>query len=139
MGKEFEIGDVRYRAGKMNAFAQLHIVRRLLPVLPALVPLQKMDWKNDEVASVTALADALQNIRDEDVEYVLNACLDVTERRNPGGGWAAVRVNGTTMFTVGIAELMKIAMEAIQENMTDFFGVYHSISGQKAQESTSTG
>ncbi|GFM38002.1 phage tail assembly chaperone [Desulfovibrio psychrotolerans] len=139
MGKEFEIGGVKYRAGKMNAFTQLHIVRRLLPVLPGLVELQHVDWKNDEAASISALATALQNIRDEDVEYVINACLDVTERRNPGGdGWAKVRVNGATMFTVGLVDMLKIAMEAVQENLADFFGAYRSLSSQEGT-STSTG
>lgn len=140
---EFSIGKQAYRTGKLDAFTQLHIVRRLTPCLGKLAALagtgvklkygedgKVEDMDGDLDAVLTPLANALTAMSDADVEYVLNACLEVTERRQAGGAWAALRVKGVTMFDgLTLPVLLQIAYHVVRENLTDFFGELPSLSG----------
>lgn len=140
---EFTIGKDVYRAGKMDAFTQLHVVRRLTPCVGKLAGLAggkvklkygpdgKVEDIDGDLDSVLGpLAGAISALSDEDVEYVLNACLEVTERKQNGGGWAALRVRGQTMFdNLTLPVLLQIAYHVIRENLTDFFGDLPSLSG----------
>ena len=63
MSEPFVVSGQTYRAGRLDAIKQLHVVRRLSPLIGAL----------------------------QDTEYVLGACLGVVQREQPGGlGWAPV-------------------------------------------------
>ncbi|KAF5035737.1 hypothetical protein DSECCO2_582450 [anaerobic digester metagenome] len=126
---EFAIKDVRYRASVMDAFTQLHVVRRLAPVLGTMAPLVGKDAERDQDVLLKGLADCVAGLKDEDVEYILNACLDAAERRNQGGGWAPVRKDGATMFPVGAAALLLIAFHVIRHNLSGFFADLPSLSG----------
>ena len=46
---------------------------------------------------------------DADVDYILNACLDVTQIRQDTGGFARLRVNGVVMFPLDLTMLLGIA------------------------------
>lgn len=139
---EFTIGSVVYQTRKLDAFKQLHIVRRLTPCLGALASLadNKARLTHDADGKVTGvdgdigevmrpLADAITSLKDEDVEYILNACLEAVERRQ-GSGWAKMRVNGVTMFEgLTLPAMLAIAYHVIRDNLTDFFGDLPSLSG----------
>ena len=140
---EFTIKGTVYRAGKLDAFTQLHIVRRLTPCIGKLAALaggnvklkygedgKVVDIDGDLDVVMTPLADAIIAMSDEDVEYVLNACLEATERKQAGGVWAALRVKGVTMFDgLTLPVLIQIAYYIIRENLADFFGELPSLSG----------
>jgi hypothetical protein len=140
---EFTIKGNVYRTGKLDAFTQLHIVRRLTPCIGKLAALaggsvklkygddgKVVDIDGDPDAVLTPLANAITAMSDEDVEYVFNACIEVTERKQAGGAWAALRVKGTTMFDgLTLPVLMQIAYYVVRENLTDFFGELPSLSG----------
>ena len=140
---EFTIGKDVYRAGKMSAMTQFHLLRRLTPCLAQLAGLASAGVKLtfDEEGNVVdvegaldevvgPLASALTAMSDEEVDYVFNACLEVTERKQAGGAWAALRVNGTTMFDgLSLPALMAVVYHVVRENLTDFFGELPSLSG----------
>ena len=140
---DFTINKTVYRSGKLDAFTQLHIVRRLTPCMGKLAGLAGngvklirddsgnfVDFEGDIEAAVMPLANALTALADEDVEYILNACLAVTERKQPGGAWARLRVGDTTMFDgLTLPMLIQIAYYVIMENLEDFFGELPSLSG----------
>jgi hypothetical protein len=141
---EFTIENVVYRAGKLDAFQQLHIVRRLTPCLARIAAAAGPDTggsggrepsvrkdvpEGDEGKALDALLAAIATLKDEDVDFVLNSCLDVTERKQPGGGWARMRSNGALMFQgISLACLLQIAWHVIRENMADFFAGLPSLS-----------
>lgn len=139
---EFVIADRTYRAGKMSAFAQLHVVRRLAPAFGQLAALAGSDiqLKKDEAGKivdvggdigpvVSALAGAVSALSDADAEYVINACLEAAQRKEPGGGWAPVRRDGTTMFELSLAAMLTISARVMAVNLSDFFGELPSRSG----------
>lgn len=122
MSIEFDIGGVTYRTAKLDAFAQLHVSRKIAPVLPKLLPaifkvagsgqkgvfaaLSKGDSAtvdaeaiNDLAAALEPVAEALAAMPDQDAEYVYAACLSVVQRRQ-GDTWAPVwnRQHETCMF-----------------------------------------
>jgi len=143
---EFTIGKDVYRAGKLDAFKQLHIVRRLTPCIGPLVQLaaiepEKFKVEKDTEGNVSKingdfsqvsgpLVGAITALSDEDVEYVLNACLEAAERKQSGGKWASLRVNGVTMFdALTLPAMLQIAYYVILENLEDFFSGLPSLSG----------
>jgi hypothetical protein len=97
---EFEIGGHTYKADKMSAMQQLHVSRRLAPVVPKILPAMaalaaateqgetEMDLASMAVALQPA-ADALAAMSDDDSEYVYSACLSVVSRKE-SGAWASV-------------------------------------------------
>ena len=143
---EFTIGKDVYRSGKLNAFSQLHIARRLTPCMGQLAALASLDperiqfikdgagklidIKGDINLVITPLTNAITALSDEDVEYVLNACLEVTERKQTGNKWAPLRVNNVTMFDgLNLPALIQIAYHVILENLADFISGLPSLSG----------
>lgn len=140
---DFTINKTVYRSGKLDAFTQLHIVRRLTPCIGKLAGLvgggvkikfddkgNIVDFDGDMDAVIMPLTEALTALNDADVEYILNACLAVTERKQPGGSWARLRVGDTTMFDgLTLPMLIQVAYYVIMENLEVFFGELPSFSG----------
>lgn len=89
------INGVEYSTGKLDAFRQFHITRRLLPVMLGLA------GAADSVAAILSgsgapnpaelqpMADAIAGMSDTDAEYVLQNCLAVCQRQS-GQGWQTV-------------------------------------------------
>lgn len=135
MMREFEIGGRQYRVGMLNAFKQLHIVRRLTPCLGKLAPLfsSGVSVKKNAEGAITdiegdfsqilgPLTDAVSTLQDDDLDYIVNACLEVTERRQTGGGWARVRTGSATMFDdLTLPALLQIVYNVCVESLADFF------------------
>lgn len=129
---EIQIGDHVYRLGKLNAFAQFHIARRLAPVLGSLgaaaVSLPSaMDGavavgESDTLSVLGPIADAVSKMSDVDVDYVLNTCLSVCARQQ-GAQWARVQApGGGLMFQdIDLSALMQLAFAVIRENLGNFF------------------
>lgn len=139
---EFTINNTVYRAGRLDAFKQAHIVRRLVPCLGGLASLADNEVKltYDADGKVTGvdgdiseilrpLTNAITSLQDGDVEYIFNACLEVTERKQAGGKWAPLRAGGVTMFDgLSLPVLLQIAYYAFRENLTDFLEGLPSLS-----------
>ena len=140
---ELEIGDNTYRINSMPAMTQFHVMRKLGPVLPGIVPvlaqaaaaLPQADGQEDGGAMTTVdgvaaiamaarpLRDGLAAMADADAEYVINHCLSAVMRRDSGGkSWNAVSRDGVTMFDdIDLMTSMQIVWAVLRENYTGFF------------------
>lgn len=126
--KEVIIQGKTYRTGKLNAFAQMYIVKRAAPVLGKLQGLlQQADMEHPE-SFVGPLGEAIGALPDESLEYICNACLDVCDRRVEGGGWAPLRQNGATMYAdLDLLTLLSLTAHTLQDNLAGFFLALPSI------------
>ena len=140
---ELEIGGNAYRINSMSAMTQFHVMRKLGPVLPGIVPvlaqaaaaLPQVDGQEDGGAMTTVdgvaaiamaarpLLDGLAAMADADAEYVINHCLSAVMRRDPGGkSWNAVSRDGVTMFDdIDLMASMQLVWAVLRENYTSFF------------------
>lgn len=97
---EFDVGQDKFQATKLDAMTQGKLLKRVLPLIPPLVPLylaipdkepeatpaegepvapSKKDDEPVDVAKIMKLAgpfaDSLGSLKDEDFEWILNTCL----------------------------------------------------------------
>ena len=55
-----------YKIGKINAFEQLRIVKRLAPLMGKLQEMSEIDFKGDQAGGLAALGEAIAEIPDAD-------------------------------------------------------------------------
>lgn len=85
---EFEVGAYRYRSAPLSAMDQVHLVRRLAPILSAL---REAAQDGDPLGMIGPAVEALGSMPDDAVDYVINACMAGVSRQKPGDtGWAKV-------------------------------------------------
>lgn len=127
---EFEIAGQKYRAGKLDAFKQFHVSRKISPLLPALVPVFLRVTKNGGVSKdlsgvaelLTPFADGLAGMTDETAEYIISTCLSVIQRKN-GDVWAPVwSLSGKCcMFDdVDMGVMIPLIVRVIQDSLGPF-------------------
>ena len=134
--KEVTIQGKTYRTGKLNAFAQMYIVKRAAPVLGKLQGLlQQADVERPETL-VEPLGEAIGALPDESLEYICNACLEVCECRIAGGGWAHVRQNGATMYDLDLLTLLSLTAHTLQDNLAGFFLALPSLAPAGGERAT---
>jgi hypothetical protein len=131
MSLEFEISGQRYRAEKLDAFKQLHVSRKIAPIVPKLLPMfLKFAESGDAMkADLTGmaqafepLAQALADMPDADCEYVFNACLGVVAR-NQQGNWASVwNQNAKSLMfdDIDLGQMTQIAVKVIWDSLGPF-------------------
>lgn len=147
---DLELSGETYRTGKLDCFKQLHVSRKIAPVILALgvgaksladlrksvglVGADEAPSASPEVAEVEQtvamdillpaiqpLVNALSKMPEEDLDYVLNACLHVCERKQTGG-WQKVRINNRMVFEdVDMPVMMQLTIAVIKENIGGFF------------------
>lgn len=141
---ELEINGNTYRINTMPAMPQFHVMRKLGPVLPGIVPMlaqaaaaipHKGEGQGEGSAMATVdgvaaiaiaaqpLLDGLASMADADAEYVINHCLSAVMRRDAGGkSWSAVHRDGVTMFDdIDLMASMHLVWAVLRENYTGFF------------------
>ncbi|MGE4191787.1 MAG: phage tail assembly chaperone [Pseudodesulfovibrio sp.] len=117
---ELTIKDKSYRVGRMDARRQFHVVRRLTPLLSGLTDLAAL--KSDPLAALGPIAETIAAMKDQDADYIIDACLAVTERQQAAGGWAKVMQHGSLMFEdLDMADMLRLAGACLQENLGGFF------------------
>lgn len=122
---EFSIGDNQYRSGRMNAFQQFHVARKLGPVLakigPAIMQASDQDW----LARLEPLVEAMAAMPEEDCNYILTRCLAVVSRFQ-GAAWAQVwnEPAKRLMFEdIDMSVMIQIAIQVLGDNLSNFFTV----------------
>jgi hypothetical protein len=132
---EFQIDDVTYQAGKLNAFQQLHVSRKLSPVLPKLLPaflsLTKEELDSKDLATIAeAVAPAtevLASMADADVEYVIGTCMTVVKRALPGNaGWTKAwneAANLPMYEDIDLGVMLQITWKVLGDSLGNFFSV----------------
>lgn len=143
MSVEFVVGDHAYRGNKLSAKKQFHVLRRISPLLVGLVDSGALAAVRKEVAKgkearpeallggltdkdlgamLKGVLDNLASLPEADVDYVIDTCLAVTERRQASGGWAGVMTGEQLQFQdLDLPALLKIVWEVLQHNLSGFF------------------
>lgn len=121
----FEIGGVNYQASHMDAITQFHVARRLAPVLPALKALSGTDGNGGPAwSSLSAISEIVAKMPDEDVNYVLDACLSRVSRRKEGEtGWAKLwnsNAKALMFQDLTFPEMLMIAVQVIAGSLGNF-------------------
>lgn len=134
MENTFELGTMKFKLSKINAFKQFHIVRKIGPILaelgPAMAAIEKSS-KNKGLSSEDQLSEfakiaspimiGLAKLSDSDSEYVLFSLLNSVEIHQ-GVGWAKVAVeNNLMMNQLELPQLLQLAGKAFAFNLSGFF------------------
>lgn len=139
---EIILGGNLYRIGKLIPFDQLHLTRKLAPLVPELVPafvrIKKMvgeppadggeapKMNLDQVADIAQLLGpftaALAGLSNEDTEYITGLCMGVVQRQS-GNAWAAVWNKDAKAFMFQDIELdtmLLLLVRVIMANLGNF-------------------
>lgn len=139
----FEINGQEYRSAKLDTFKQLHVSRKIGPLVPKLFPafasLSKLKKtlaggetvegheREIDLGEIEIISKALQPVLDvmaeaseRDVEYVFANCLAVVQRKQ-GKDWQYVWRNDALMFDdIELPVMTQIAMKVIWDNLGPF-------------------
>lgn len=133
MSTEIEVGGQRYRlARKLDCMTQMHVTRRLGPALVICGVSFKMMMEGARlpldhwVGVAGPVMQVVSNMKDEDFEYVVNACLSVAERYQAigAGVWSPVlspKPEQRVMFDdMDQAEVLRLVVEVLRSNLANF-------------------
>ena len=127
---EIELHGQSYRIGKLDAFKQFHVSRKIAPMVPTLIPIfveisSNADIFGDIDRLSTALlpfADAVAGMKDEDAEYVISTCLSSVQRKS-GTAWAKVwndQANACMFDDLDLSTMLPLVVHSIKENLGSF-------------------
>jgi hypothetical protein len=124
---EFTLAGQNYRAGKLNAFQQLHVSRKLAPILPKLLPAALKVSADPGNMSLVAeafapAAQAMADMSEEDCNFVVHTCLGVVSMQQ-GNAWAPVWNANTQslMFdSIDMMIMLQITFHVIQDSLGSF-------------------
>lgn len=130
---EFEIDGKQYRIGKLSAFEQFHLSRKIAPLIPPLIPvfmeLSKGGGTIGDLTSLPALlqpfADSLAGMSDETSEAVLNTCLSIISRKaDVGESWIRIWHKDKKVFMFqdlnSMEQTIPLVMRVIQDSLGPF-------------------
>lgn len=133
---EFEIGGHSYKAGRLDAMTQLHVVRRLAPILTTLRSVAEEGAAGSMApeAALQRAVEALGEVSDNSVEYVIARCMERVQRKIEGDrGWAPAwnKAAGRPQFDdIGGFHLLTIASRVVMNELGPFFeGLASSLTG----------
>ncbi len=130
---EIEIDGKVYRVGRLNAKQQLHVFRRLGPLLAAIgKPVGEMvraygSLKEAEGSGKASLGDVLEPVMNElakmpdaEVDYVIDTCLSACSRRE-GDRFAPMMRQGVLVFQdIDMVAMVRLSIEVIKDNIGNF-------------------
>lgn len=125
---EFEIGGHTYKARKMDAMTQLHVTRRLSPLIGAFKDALPKREEGQGLSlmdvQIAPLASALSGMPDDVVDYVISNTLSLVQRKMDGDrGWAPVwtPVAKRPMFDdIGMIDMLSICIRVVLDNIGPF-------------------
>lgn len=145
------IGGHDYTIGRLNALDQLHVSRKIAPIIPNIMPILTEVAKGDlekviesieadenaELAGLEPLAKALEpfmeaiaKIPEEDVNYVIYKCLSVVKRN----GSVVCRGESIMFDDLDMNHLLPLTVAVIRTNLGNFIqGLLTKASSIQAQ------
>jgi hypothetical protein len=116
-----EIDGKTFQIGKLDVLAQLHVSRRVLPLLKPMAEA----WKTSETANlldiVMAVSEDFSTLPDETLNYVIFKCMAVV-RLQQGERFAPIVRNDKIMFEdIDMVTLMRLTIAVIMDNFQSFF------------------
>jgi hypothetical protein len=126
-----EVNGIEYLLGSLTAKKQLHVSRRVAPVLAsALTNLAgaPAGLTMDQILLTAArpIADTLSKMTDEDVDYVVDTCLAVCKRKaTERGGWVNVMnaAGGIQFADMQMDALLALTAAVIEKDIMPFFPI----------------
>lgn len=129
--KTIEIAGHEYLIGKLDAFAQFHVQRRLAPILTEMgisvreLAARGVDFDNQPddvlVTIMSGVMRVISKMSDEDSEYVLRVCCSVV-RRKDSGGLQNILTQGRFQYDdINMQVMVQLAFEVCRENLSGFF------------------
>lgn len=115
-----------YELGRLDAKKQFHLTRRLAPIfLSGGAAAVKLGGSDEDMFKVMqALIDPVSSMKDEDIDYIIDSCLDVVKRKISDKGWAPVRANGMLMYAdLDMATMVQLTVKVMVENLGGFFAL----------------
>lgn len=139
------IAGQEYHIGRLNALDQLHVSRKIAPIIPSLMPIftefakgdlnktietleamkagEDVDLAGDELESLDGLADALAplmevfaQMSEGDVDYIVHKCLAVVKRNG-----AVVCRGASIMFDdIELTQIMPLVIAVVRINLGNF-------------------
>lgn len=130
---EFELEGRTYRANKIDARTQFHIVRRLAPVLGEIAPALQGKGGLD---ALPPLANAVAKLTDSDADYIIFGLLKAVVRKQDHGlGWGPVATGEHLMYDdITMPLMLKLAWQSFSFNMSGFFAALPSDLKEAAQK-----
>jgi len=129
MAKEIEIKGQRFRLNGLTAMQQLHVSRRLTPILasaaPALLPMM-MQGRVPEMdalaAAIGPVADVLAGMPDAEFEYIVHTCLGTVHGTTASSdAWGPLYVGKVCMRNDLSAEMtLTLTVRVINEDLGPF-------------------
>lgn len=123
---EFQIGDHSYRARKLNTFQQMHVLRRIGPLIGPVFGSEG----GGEAQRVAAFLGALGKMTDDDCDFVIKTCAGVVQRLQGGNGsavWADIFNPRGNIFMFedidNLNAMLNIAGFVLQDNLAGFLSI----------------
>jgi len=118
---EFTVKGVDYRSGKMPARTQVHVLRRMAPIMG---PLQALSAGIAPQGAFVAMAEAIAALSDEAADYILDHCLAVVERKQGEAVWSKIKPNagpGLQFADIDMMAMLQIASNVLRDNYEALF------------------
>lgn len=123
---QFELDGNRYSITSMGVFDQLKVARKLVPVFSTFAAdYQDIAAAQDGSQAIQNLlpkvAEAVAEIKDEDFDYIMAACLKVIFRETVKNNWQPVMRGGELMFDdIKSRDVITLIARVIGDNLGDF-------------------
>ena len=129
--REHTVGVSTYRLNKLSAMQAFHVNRRIMPIIPTLIPIfAKLAKDGSFGADLLGFAEVaepfargISELPDDVCNYVFAACLSAVQRQTTPGTWASVWNNsaGVIMFDdLGLDVILELVVEVIKDNLGPF-------------------
>ncbi|VVE79406.1 phage tail assembly chaperone [Pandoraea sputorum] len=140
MATELEIRGIKYRIGRLSAMKQLHVSRKIAPLVPALVPIMlglasskgkgpEGDGTDGDGSGILSrpqllqpFADGLAGLPDDQAEYVIGECLSVVQRFQ-GSTWFSIWAAGARQPTyedIDLSVMIELSVKVIADSLGPF-------------------
>jgi len=131
--QEIEYAGIKYRTGKLDAFKQFHLFRKLMPLFSgmgetAATQAMATDASNTNEnavrwAALGPVSQAIAEMSQTDSEFIIRTCLGACQRQNPAGQWVAVTTpQGAIMFEdIDLLGMLQLSFAVLQDNLSSFF------------------
>lgn len=105
--------------GKLNAFDQLNVARKLSPALPIVDGLVRVENAGKDMGILVVYI--LSQLSDKDSAYVVEKCLSVVARKQLDGSLSKVMKDSVLLFDdISMKDILDIAAMVIEGNLGDF-------------------
>lgn len=143
MATEFELNGHEYRVTDLNTFAQLHLSRKIAPVLVPMVPaFMEMDSNNVELSRTMELlepvTEQLAEMEDEKVESIMRTALSAVQRRQEDR-WSNIWSNDALMFQdIDLSTALQLVFYVVQDQLGSFIQGFLSTQEEAQEPETAT-